>query len=116
MSKYYKSVNSILRVEGVCSEMVLLRLIEAHSLPILSYGIEVIHVIDATERRQLRVAYNFIFRRVFHYRKYDSVSEIQELLCRPTWEALVEKRQSSFLKSVMRSDDDVLRHLYVNQT
>ena len=48
-------------MEGNADELVRLNLLEAHCLPILTYGIEVIHVSNRDDRRQLRVAYNSIF-------------------------------------------------------
>ena len=57
VKKFYKSLNAILRVEGRSEDMILLRLIESHCLPILTYGIENIHVSNRDERRSLRVAF-----------------------------------------------------------
>ena len=57
ISKFYKSANAILRIDGRSDELVMLRLLETHCTPILSYAIEVIHVTDTDERRKLRVAY-----------------------------------------------------------
>jgi hypothetical protein len=106
--KYYKCVNAILRT-GNCSEPVLLRLIEAHAVPILTYGIEIIYISDPNEKRQLRVAYNTAFRRIVSIRPFDSVSELQQLLGRKTWEQIVEKRQSSFKLSLHKSNNAVIR-------
>ena len=57
---FYRSLNSILRVEGRSNDIVLLRLLEAHCVPIITYAIETIHVMDQDEKRSLRVAYNSI--------------------------------------------------------
>ena len=57
---------------------------------------EIIHVKNRDEKRQLRVAYNSVFRKIFGYRWSESVTALQGFLSRPTWEELVEKRQSSF--------------------
>ena len=40
--------------------MVMLRLIETHCIPLLTYGIEIVHVVNRDERRQLRVYYCII--------------------------------------------------------
>ena len=56
VAAFYRSLNAILRVEGRSDDMVLLRLIEAHCLPILTYAISVIHVSNRDEKRSLRVA------------------------------------------------------------
>ena len=104
VKSFYKSLNSILRIEGQLNKLVMLRLLESHCIPILSYGIEVIHIADVNARRQLRVAYNSVFRRIFGYRKFDSVSELQSLLVRPTWEELVEKRKTNFVQGIKDSN------------
>ena len=93
-------MNGIFRIEGRSNDTVMLRLVEAHCVPILTYGIETLHVADRDERRQLRVAYNCLFRKIFGYRTYESVSALQDFLGRPTWEQLVEKRVSSFHKRI----------------
>ena len=98
MKAFYRSLNAILRVEGRSDDMVLLRLIEAHCVPILTYAVEVIHVADRHERRSLRVAYNAIFRKLFHYRVFESVTNLQHALQRLTWEELTDKRRAGFLK------------------
>ena len=108
VKSFYRSFNSILRVEGRSDDMILLRLIETHCVPVLSYAIEVTHVADRNERRSLRVAYNSIFRKIFGYRYYESVTNLQHALLRPTWEELVEKQQSGFYKRARSCSDDSL--------
>ena len=76
--------------------MTMLRLIEAHCIPILSYGIEVVHVRDRDERRKLRVAYNAPYRKLFGYTYRESVTDLQHNLQRPTWDELTERRQQNF--------------------
>ena len=78
----------------------MLNLLESQCVSILTYATEVIHVADRDERRRLRVAYNSIFRRVFGYRNWESVTQLQHALRRPTWEELVEKRTAKFMSSV----------------
>ena len=105
VKSFYRSLNSILRVEGRSDDMVLLRLIESHCVPILSFAIELTHVANRDERRSLRVAYNSIFRKLFGYRYFESVTNLQHALGRPTWEELIERRKSGF-ESRVRSCDD----------
>ena len=78
----------------------MLQLVETHCVPILTYAIEVIHVLDRDERRQLRVAYNSIFRKIFEYRRYESVTALQTFLNRPTWEQLTESRRNGFVNRI----------------
>ena len=98
VKKFYRCLNSILRIEGRSTDVVMLRVLETHCVPLLTYAIEVVHVINRDERRQLRVAYNSIFRKIFQYRRSESVTALQHFLNRPTWEELVEKRRSAFVR------------------
>ena len=76
----------------------MLQLAESHCIPLLTYAIEIVHVSNRDERRQLRVAYNSVFRKIFGYRWSQSVTELQKFLGRPTWEELVDSRRDGFLK------------------
>ncbi len=109
VKSFYRCANGILRIEGRSEETVMLQLLETHCLSILTYAIEVLHVSNRDEWRRLRVAYNSIFRKVFDYRTWESVTELQHALKRPTWEELVDKRRASFQKRI--SQCDILRHL-----
>ena len=103
VKSFYRSANAILRIEGRSNELVMLQLLETHCLSVLSYGIEIIHVSNPDTRRRLRVAYNSIFRQVFGYRLRDSVTDLQHTLKRPTWEELVERRTTKFLRTVSQN-------------
>ena len=46
------------------------------------------------EGRHLRVAYTSVFRKIIDYRWSQSVFELQKLLGRPSWEDLVDTRNS----------------------
>ena len=100
VKSFYRCANAILRIDGRSDEIVMLQLLETQCVSILSYAIEVIHVANRDERRRLRVAYNSIFRRIFGYRTWESVSNLQHALKRPTWEELVAKRTEKFLLSI----------------
>ena len=113
LASFYRSINAILRIEGQSDELVKLRLLETHCLPILTYGIEIIHVMNRDDRRQLRVAYNSIFRSLFHYSFNQSVTSLQHALSRPTWEELTEKRRRNFLHRCSECHDAPLVQLLV---
>ena len=89
---------------AVSNELVMIQLLETHCISILSYAIEVIHVADPDTRRKLRVAYNSIFRKVFDYKRSESVTELQHQLGRPTWEELIVKRTEKFQASLSNCD------------
>ena len=96
IKKFYRCANSILRIDGNTNDTVMLRLLEAYCVPLLTCAIEIVHVANSDERRQLRVAYNSIFRKIFDYRYRESVTKLQQFLGRPTWEELVASRCSNF--------------------
>ena len=110
VKKFYRCANSIFRIDGKSNDMVMLHLLESHCVPILTYAIEVTHVSNRDERRQLRVAYNSLFRKLFNYRWSESVTALQAFLNRPTWEQLVEKRRTSFFKRIREADPSLLSH------
>ena len=111
IKKFYRCTNAILRIDGVSNDMVMLGLIEAHCIPILTYAIEIVHVANRDKRRQLRVAYNSVFRKLFGYRWTESVSRLQAFLNRPTWEELVVKRRSLFIDRINESGSNSLVRL-----
>ena len=102
VKSFYRADNTILRIDGRSDEMVMLQLLESQCVSILSYATEVIHVSNRDERRRLRVAYNSIFRKIFGYRTWESVTDLQHALLRPTWEELVSKRNEKFMLSVSK--------------
>ena len=108
VKSFYRSLNAILRVEGRSDDLVLLRLLEAHCVPLITYAIETLHVADRDEKRSLRVAYNSIFRKLFGYRYFESVTNLQHALGRPTWEELVLKRQNGFLNRAQSSESELV--------
>ena len=113
--KFYRCANAILQMDGRSNDMVMLRLIETHCIPLLTYAIEVVHVINRDERRQLRVrvAYNSIFRKIFDYRWSQSVTDLQHFLSRPTWEELVERRKNCFFARLINGGDSLAYHTLV---
>ena len=113
IKKFYRSANAILRIDGKSNDMVMLRLLESHCIPILTYAIEIIHVSNRDERRQLRVAYNSLFRKLFLYKWSESVSALQAFLGRPTWEQLVDSRREKFLKRVREGGQHTLSYQFI---
>ena len=108
VKSFYRSLNSILRVEGRSDDMVLLQLIETHCIPILTYAIEIVEVTHRDEKRSLRVAYNSVFCKLFGYRIFESVTNLQHSLSRMTWEELVDKRRKGFMNRARLCNPDSL--------
>ena len=108
IKKFFRCTNAIFRIEDRSNDTVMLRLLESHCVPLLTYAIEVIQVKNRDESRQLRVAYNSLFRKLFGYRWSESVTSLQSFLGRPTWEQLVEKRRSNFVNRIRSMDPSTL--------
>ena len=111
VKKFYKCANAIFRIDGRSNDMIMLQLVESHCVPILTYGIEVIRVLNRDERRQLRVAYNSLFRKIFAFRWSESVTALQAFLGRPTWEQIVERRRDGFVNRVRKLDSSSLSRM-----
>ena len=87
-------------MEGRSDDVVMLQLLETHCVSILTYALEIIHVVNQQKMKKMRVAYNSIFRKLFNYTWRQSVTELQQALKRPTWEELVEKCRLQFSEKV----------------
>ena len=57
---------------------------------------ELSHFSDGRENSKIRAAYNSLFRKIFGYRTFESVTDLQLRLARPTWEMLMEKMRNAF--------------------
>ena len=108
IKKFYRCANAILRIDGKSDDLIMQKLLETHCVSLLTYAVEIVHVANRDDRRQLRVAYNSVFRRIFAYRWSESVTGLQHFLGRPTWEELVEKRKNSFTKNIRQCHVDSL--------
>ena len=96
IKKFYRCANAIFRIEGRSDDLTMLRLVEAHCVPILTYGIEILQFSDYREKSKIRAAYNSLFRKIFGYRQFESVTNLQLNHARPTWEMLTEIRKTGF--------------------
>ena len=110
--KFYRCANAIFRVEGRSDDLTMLRLVESHCVPLLTYGIEISHLSDARERSKIRAAYNSLFRRIFGYRTYESVTQLQLNLARPTWELLIEELKDGFYRRLSMCNANSPIHIF----
>ena len=94
--KFYRCANGIFRIEGQSDDEVMLSLVHSHCIPILTYGMELVSFSDYREKSKIRKAYNSLFRRIYGYRTFESVTDLQLSLGRPTWEMLLEDMKINF--------------------
>ena len=64
LRKFYASVNAIITHSKYVNEDVKLRLFESFSLPLLTYGLNVIHL-SAGQLSKLNIAWNNVYRKIF---------------------------------------------------
>ena len=112
IKKFYKCANAIFRIEGRSDDLTMLSLVETHCVPILTYGIEVVEFLDASQRSKARAAYNSLFRKIFGYRNYESVTDLQLSLARPTWELLCQSRKEGFFHRLSQCCAESPVHLF----
>jgi len=111
VSKYYDSLNSLLRFRTKPSELVQLHLLTTHCAPILTYGIEVLRC-SSQSCQSMKVAYNALFRRVIGFRRNEfSISEVARGFGFDNWDDLCLKRQQRFLLRKLNSSNRIIRVL-----
>ena len=111
IKKFYRCANAIFRIDGRSDNLTMLSLVETHCVPILTYGIEIADFFDASQRSKIRAAYNSLFRKIFGYRQYESVTNLQLSLARPTWEMLCHSRKVSFQNRLAQCSADSPVHV-----
>ena len=111
IKKFYKSANAIFRIDGRSDDLIMLSLVETHCVPILTYGIEIAEL-ERCEWSKIRAAYNSLFRKIFGYRNFESVTELQLQLARPTWKMLCETRKHNFYERLSQCTAESPVHLF----
>ena len=112
IQKFYKCANAIFRIEGRSDNLTMLSLVKSHCVPILTYGIEIVEFLDASQRSKTRAAYNSLFRKIFGYRNYESVTDLQLSLARLTWELLCHSRKEGFYNRLSQCRAESPIHLF----
>ena len=114
--KFYRCANAIFRLEGRSDDETMLRLVEMHCVPLLTYGMEIVNFSDCKEKSKIRAAYNSLFRKIFGYRVFESVTELQLTLARPTWEMLIEDMKVGFFDRLSLCSADSPVHTFAIST
>jgi len=74
--KFYAALNSLLGKCCNCAEPVQVELVKSYCLPLLSYCLGALEL-NCSAIRDLAVAWNNAFRRIFHYNRWESVKQLQ---------------------------------------
>ena len=83
---------------------------ETHCLPILMYASEAVYL-DATRCMEINIWWNSVYRKMFHFNKWESVSELILLLERLDYKSLYTLRKCKFIKSMSCSQNAILSYI-----
>jgi hypothetical protein len=111
--KFFISVNNILNKSKRASDMSKLQLIESHCLPILMYGIDGMNL-PKSQLKDVNAWWNYVYRKIFNYNKWESVKELISLLNRLDVVHLVRLRRLMFFKRMtnVSTNNCVIDQLY----
>lgn len=95
---FYKAINGILSYCKTADEFVKLGLVKAYCLPLLTYCIGAIDL-PASSVKDLAVCWNDCFRKVFGYKRYESVKELQFFCGELPFDLIYNLQRWKFLSS-----------------
>ena len=108
---FYGCVNSILTCTTRPRENVQLQLLYSNCVPKLTYGAAV-KDLTANEKHRFNVAINNAIRRIFGFRRWESIRQLREFYGFPSIEELYAKAKNRFLSSLANHGNHTLRSLY----
>ena len=107
---FFGSVNSILSSMMRPNEHVQIQLLYSNCVPKLTYGAAV-KDLSASEKQQLNVAVNNAVRRIFGFRRWESIRQLREFYDFKSIEILFAKAKSCFESTLIDHRNTVLRFL-----
>ena len=102
--KFFISVNSILCRAKYANDITKLHLLESQCLPILLYAIESVSLSN-NELRQINSWWNSVYRKIFHYNKWESVKELIHYLRKLDVLHLENLRRMNFIKKLLSNEN-----------
>src|SRR5437867_5451775 len=100
--KFFASVNSILSKCNFTSDMVKLRLLESHCLPILLYAAESLNL-PKSQITELNSWWNSVYRKIFSYHKWESVRSFIYMLGRLDLIYIINLRTLTFIIKIIKN-------------
>ena len=107
---FFGSANSILSCLSKPKENVQLQLLYSNCVPRLTYGAAV-KDLTAREKQQLNVAINNAVRRIFGFRRWESIRHLREFYKFDSIEIMFAKAKRRFELSIANHDNHVIRFL-----
>ena len=109
---FFASVNSILTCLSKPRENVQLQLLFSNCVPKLTYGAAV-KELSASEKHRFNVAVNNAIRRIFGFRRWESIRQLRECYGFKSVEVIFANAKQQFLRSIANHNNRVLKSLYV---
>jgi hypothetical protein len=97
--KFFSSVNSILSKCAYVSDLVKLKLVETHCLPVLLYAIESMNL-KRDDLSEVNSWWNAVYRKIFNYNKWESVKQLICLLGRLDVLHMENFRRINFIRNM----------------
>ena len=107
---FFGSVNSILSCIQKPKENVSLQLLYSNCVPKLTHGAAV-KDLSSSEKNQLNVAVNNAVRRIFGFRRWQSIRQLREIYGFDSIEIMFEKARLRFLRSIIDHSNQVIKFL-----
>ena len=114
LCNFFSSANSILNCLSKPREHVQIQLLYSNCVPRLTYGSEV-KVITASEKQRLNVALNNAVRRIFGFRRWESIRHLREFYQFDSIEVMFANAKRRFEFSLANHTNRILRFLYFTQ-
>jgi len=107
MRKFYAAANAILSHSKDVTEITRLYLLESFTLPMLTYGLNVLFL-SQFQLKKLNSCWNSIYRRIFGFCKWESVKEIQLLCERLDLIHLIDKSKFEFFDKMYKCENYII--------
>ena len=85
-----------------------LHLFESFSLPLLTYGLNVVRTVSSSQLNKLNNAWNNVYRNIFCMKPWESVKELQILCGRLDLKHLIDLSKMRLYDSVSTCPSDIL--------
>jgi len=108
--KFFGACNSVLGNSHSLDQLIQLQLQESFCLPLLQYGLCAVRL-TSTQCADLNCCWNSVFRRIFHFRKYDSVRMCIAGLGRLDFHHIRLNLLFKFVKNGLLSSNVIIRFL-----
>ena len=110
LCSFFGSVNSVLTCLSQPKANVQIQLLYTNCVPRLTYGAAA-KVLTANEKQQLNVAINNAVRKIFGFRRWESIRFLREFYHFDSIEVMFAKAKRRFEMSVANHENRVLRFL-----